>query len=421
MMDKSRALLTGYYTSICLLAFALPFANIYGSISICLTVLTWVISGQAKHSLINMKKKPVLIIWVIFFLLHAASYLWSSNRGQSLFDTQQKLSFILLPLAIGSADVLPKEWLRRALNCFVGAIVITSVYCLIRAVVIFILHGTTDQFFYHPLVEGFEANAVYMAWYVLTAIGVTVYIKMNNKWMKGTMIAILSLFFILLSSRLLLVVGAIALFYFIVGHKKGFSKRYQPLTIGIAIIILVLIAVFPNPIRKRFVDIIGKEKTERVAKNGQKELSFNNYTLRMFLWRTGLHNIEDHRLYFYGCGTGDVRVYQNKTMDSLKRSGYNLSQHHELGDYDMHNTFIQTLYMLGIPGLLMVVYLALYPLLTFKRKIPYKGAFILFQASSICLMLQEAIFQVQVGIVFYLFFSMLQYNQYDSVNSEVMN
>src|SRR5690606_21024798 len=80
---------------------------------------------------------------------------------------------------------------------------------------------------------------------------------------------------------------------------------------------------------------------------------------------------------------------------------------------NLHNMFMQSLVMVGIPGMLLLGIIMFSPFLHFNflRRNP---AFLIFHIVSIFFFMQEAALQSQAGVVFYAFFSHVFWSSYYS-------
>jgi O-antigen ligase len=193
--------------------------------------------------------------------------------------------------------------------------------------------------------------------------------------------------------------------------QKAFVKN----GIVVSIIILILaLSTTQNPIKQRFTDIIHTDPGKIELKRDTTVYDFNNLTLRLFLWKTGIQNIKEHNLWWIGAGNGDAQDLQNK-----KFAEYTVTDKktvNPLIDLNMHNMYLQSLIMLGIPGLLIFIAVIFSPFIYIKY---FELNYIIFFFNFImCVfMFQESSFQTQSGIIFYSFFSMIFWNyHYSSKN-----
>lgn len=367
--------------------------------------------------------------WLLYFLLFAISYFYSDNKEQSLFDTQQKLSLFLFPIIIGCGIALSFKQLERIFLWFIAGVSTIAVFCIGRALYLYLQNPDTNLFFYDNLIKGLDANAVNYAWYTLFAISALLLFpwgsNFQNNWgkvLKFSLIAISIIFFILLSARMLLVLFIIfVLPYYLLSFLGKYS--YKKL-IAIASIFLIGIIAFlsiDNPVKERFSSIMHVDVSQAFQDDYTEvqEDEFNNLTLRLLLWRMGVDNVKEHNLWLTGAGNGDAQALQNQKMTE-----YGLRHVDKPGEWgyspfrnaNLHNMFLQSLLMVGIFGALLISIMVLSPIFNI-RKTKAKGIFLIFHVSAFFYMTQEAAFQTQGGVVFYSFFCILFWNSiYEDVN-----
>ena len=386
---------------------------IYASIAIILLAFLWLIQGNFKETFSNLKKSKPLLLWILFFLLHVTSYFYSHNKDQSLFDIQSKLSFLILPIIIGANNAIDTNRIEHIFTAFIAGVSLTAIYCLIKAFYLWQTSHDIDVFFYHKLVVGLDANAVYESWYSIFSITLLLFFNYKYyfihkfKWLRILAISLLLIFFILLSSKSL-----IALFLFLIipqylikiykNHKISAGQIFSISLV--TIVLIVLLAIKPNPIRQRYMDVLDSKVDKAWLKDYRgTDQQFSNLSMRLFLWRIGMENIKDKKLWWKGIGNGDVATIQN---EKISQYGLDSSEKSLLHNINLHNMFLQSLIMLGIIGLSVFILIVFAPFL-YINKIEYKKEFIIFNISSILFMVQEAALQTHAGIVYYTFFSCL--------------
>ncbi len=413
--------------ALCLVAFSIPFPFIYASVAIGILALAWLVRGHFRYTFSNLADRKVLWLWMIYFLLHAASYYYSDNKEQSAFDTQQKLSFLILPILIGAGVSVNKRTLERVFASFVTGTTLIALFCLAKAASTWQTTHNNDGFFYHELVKGLEANAVYMAWYYIFSISLLLFMPWEHffkrKFFKIALIILQTAFFILLSSRTLIALFFVFIvpFYFI-RLSGGLSKAR--IAIGITALALLGLAIVltDNPIRNRYKDIYNT-KIELAFKNDYHDVAegdFNNLTLRVFLWRLGIMNVSEHNLWLTGAGNGDAQALQNQKMEQIGIRNINEPIYRSpFYNANLHNMFMQSLVMLGLPGALTLLLIALLPLLHL-RNILYPQVFLIFHVIALFFLMQEAALQTQAGVIYYSFFSLIFWNIrfYDPIINE---
>jgi len=416
IMSPAKRLQPLLYIAACLVAFAIPFPFIFGSISVILLVLLWLLQGDFRGTWRRLRGNPLLWVWMLFFALHAVSYTYSEEKGDSLFDLQTKLSFLVLPVVAGAGMEITRRRLEHIFLSFIAGVTVVAVFCLAQAGVLYHRSGDDDVFFYHLLVRGMNANAVYMAWYVICSISILVLFDWSRpgRWRKLVWFLVLMVqfvFFILLSSKSLLVF--FFLFLMPVYYVKHFRRHYplwqRLLMIGMMLAVAAGIFFSNDMIRNRYAEVLKKDQHASA-----RPASFNNLTLRLFLWKLGLKKISEDRLWLTGVGNGDVHLVLNREMHEAGITNiYNPDRRSNLYNVNLHNMYIQSLFMLGIPGLAVFLALMFAPFFALRR-VREKTIFFIFQLTAVLFMMQESALQTQAGILFFTFFSQVFWNVYYS-------
>lgn len=423
-MPKARLVNTALNYALCALVFFIPFPFLFGSYTIVLIILLWLLNADFKGTFSRFAERKMLWVWVVYYVLNAASYFYSDNKGDSVFDIGAKISMLVLPFVVGAGMNIDRRHLERLMVFFTASISCIAVFCIIHAVVRCYQEGYvyTPFFFYHRLVDGLDASAVYMALYCMFSISVMLllpwqhYYTGTQKIVKISFVILQLIFFILLSSRLLILLFFILLVPFYL--RK--SLKYRSWGVGrILMIGLLFIAVgigvlgTENPVKKRYNDMFQKDVSVAWLKDYSNvpQDSFNNATLRLMLWRFGIENMNEHKLWLTGAGNGDVTDLQNA---KLKQYGFDTdvkddNKTSEFYNINLHNMFLQVLLMIGLPGLLLYIILSLSPLFAL-RGMEFRHIFFIFHVSMLFFMFQEAILQTQAGIVYYSVFCMIFWN-----------
>lgn len=403
---------------LCLLAFSIPFPYIVSPPIIVSCALVWLLQLKPKVLLINLKERKVLWIWIIYYLLFAVSYFYSTNKNQSLFDLQSKLSFILLPLIIGAGKPIGKKQLEYILLSFAFGVTCIALFCIIRALLIWHETHYTLILFYNNLVKGLDSSAVYQALYSFFSITILLifpwefHFKKTNL-IKFALILIQLVFFVLLSSRTLLFLFFLLLIpiYFSKGSHYKQNIFIKAISIFSVAALFFLLFNTKNPVKQRYLEVIHTENGKIELKRDTTIYNFNNLTLRLFIWKTGIESIKEHNLWYMGAGNGDAQDIQNKKFALYKTTDPKAVN--PLLDLNMHNMYLQSLIMIGIPGLIIFIFLILSPFFYIKY-FEFNQLVFLFNFIMCVFLIQESSFQTQAGIIFYSFFSMIFWNYYYS-------
>lgn len=407
---------------LCFIAFAIPLPFVYSAIGSALLFVFWILQANPVEIVHQLRERKLLWPWLGYFMLFALSYFYSDNKEQSLFDLQSKLTLFIFPVIIGAGVALDRKKLERILFFFTIGISLVAIICMLKACILWQTGHDKSVFFYHELVEGFDANAVYMAWYCLFSITILLFLPWKNFYVSQTFKAlkILSiilqiLFFILLSARMLTVL----FFIFLIPAYFGKAIKRLPksrIVLALSTLTLLVIIIFStkNPLRDRFANIFDANY-KLIYLNDYSNIpegNFNNLTLRLFFWRIGIENINEHHLWLTGAGNGDAQALQNAKMHELKIHNIdNIKKRSPFFNANLHNMFMQTLLMVGLPGVILLIIMCFSPLF-FLNANTYGNIFLIFNVSSIFFLTQEAALQTQAGIVYYSFFSMIFWNMH---------
>lgn len=417
-MLQSRWLTQTLNIALCLLAFVIPMPFAFSALAVIIICVVWLLQVNIKLTFQQLVTRKALWPWIIFFLLHAISYTYSQNKAQSLFDLQEKLSIIILPIVIGAGMAIDQSLFERILQWFVAGVTAIALFCIARSFLIFQQTGQTAQFFYHALVHGLDANAVYQSWYTIFSLSGLLFYpwKNNHKLLRAAIILIQTVFLVLLSSKTLLAVFLLLILpYYIVNTAKGRASYIRAAGIAVlAAICVIALYKTENPIKKRYEDVIKQPIT--ISDPSQPfNGSYNNLTVRLFIWQTGFQNIKEHNLWWKGAGNGDVQDLQNAGYAARgMKDIYNVQFPSPLRNANLHNMYLEVLIMLGIPGLLCLCVILFEPFFLLKEH-NIKYFYFLFVFISCAFMLQEAAFQTQAGTIFYSFWAILLLNRYYTV------
>ncbi len=422
-MIKSKWIQISFIYSIFILAFAIPLPYIYGSAAAILMGVIWLLQVNFKHSLKNLLQRKALWTWLVFFILHVFGYFYSTNKADASWDLGSKLCFFLLPIILGCSDNITEKSLESLLLFFIAGVTFTGIYCIGHATIIYMHTKATGQFFYNNLIEGLDANAVAESWYTIFALIILFFNKWkyhfaNRSFIKMALILFNVLFLILLASKTLLIflfVILMPIYIYQIYWNQKIPLFATCFTICCFLAAFLLVFYTQNPIKKRFSDVIDNNpkfgwQYSTIDSAGTSH--FNNLTLRLFLWRVGYDNVKANNLWWYGAGIGDVHKLQNKRMSDYGiKDIYNTNQPSALHNINLHNMYLETLIMLGIPGLICLLIIFFQPLLN-TNGLQSKLVFALFFVVSILFMMQESALQSQDGRIFYCFFNVVFWSLY---------
>jgi O-antigen ligase len=202
------------------------------------------------------------------------------------------------------------------------------------------------------------------------------------------MIIFLSLMIWFLGSRagyLAFIALFLALSIFFMFKTRKFLVSFGAITIG-----FILIIVFMSPkLKKNFQEVVNQVKN-------QQELTSDS-DIRLWLWKSGIEVFKKN--YFWGVGTGDIKIVMNK-----KYHQYNLSLAEEKS-YNLHNQYLESAVSLGFIGLLILI---TWMVLLFIYAINTKDFLLFFLTLIISIhFMFESMLNSIAGVSFFMFFYVL--------------
>lgn len=416
-------------------AFLIPWPFLYSAWALVFVAILTVFTAHWPTLLKRFAACKALWVPVAFFALYALSYFWSEHKDTAAWAIESKLAFVLLPIVLGAGESVDDSGLRIILRASVAGVAAVGIYCVVQAFGGWQQTGDASYFFYHKLVTGFEshatgleANAVYMALYACFALLILVSglaLGPARSWRLGLtwLVALpLAVFFVLLSSRTLLVLFAGVLLPAFWWHRRTSRRGAGWLLVAVILIAgsVAALLYFDNPVRKRFADVARPDLHEAFLPGYQNhDQKFDNLTTRLFIWRVGIETVRTEKLWLTGAGAGDVHYLTDARMDALGiRNIYNEKARSYFHGVNMHNMYLQALLAVGLAGLLLLMMMVTQPLLHSVGGT--EGLFwrLLFLTFTL-FMLQEAALQTQAGIIPFALALSLFWNRYQRVKKSV--
>jgi O-antigen ligase len=325
-------------------------------------------------------------------------------------ELQHSSGLIFIPLAVYSCNsLLDLNLYRRLMNYFIAILFSACFYCLIIALREYIETGKEAVFFYHDLVEPISQHAILFS--ILIFVGQVFLfecLKQNNTTIRKISLCILiayfSLFLILLSSKLVLILYLLWIIFFVIAVRKRIVKAYLViLPFFILLTFGALILGTKNPISKRFQEIT----SGNIALFKQKKFTqgdyFNGLQFRLLQWRFVYEILNDNHSWLVGVSPGDAQSYlDQKYLSTDMYVGKIKTTDRGFLGYNTHNQFLQCLLEIGIVGLATFTFVY-YTLLVmiFKYRIA-ELTFTIIPILAFCL--TDAVLETQYGIFLFTFF-----------------
>ena len=363
-MSKISNILTSQNTFAVLLAAllaSLPFA--YGfSTGLLIAVCAASLLSLKFHKLQFDKK---LLFPLLFYGLMVVSLLWTSDLKNSLRGLERQLAMVLVPLAFITMPVLTIQTRNRILYWFALSLALLAIFFVIWAAAIF-ESGSTEVFFYHALVAPLDLNAIYVSVFVSLSILFLLF-KQKRSPQSLITLGVLSIFLLLLASKIIIVATAILGF---LGMLNTFKRATILKILPFLILCLGLLVFTSNPIKKRFQREINSSNISETIQNEEfnKVYDWTGTTIRLFQARIFTELLIEEPILWKGYGINNSK---DKIVEKQKQ--YNLWQGYHT--YNFHNQYIQAFAELGIFGLI-CLFLLLRALL--KRYLETKDSLLLF-------------------------------------------
>lgn len=395
-----------------LFVFFLPLKKELVTPILILWFLLWLLKGSYFQNFKKNKKLWFFVPIILFYLLHIAGLINTTNQASGQFDLEVKLSLVFFPLVLVCAGTYTNNRFNKILGVFIVGNLIASVICIFVAFYrsVYFIDGS---FSFNPIAERlFEGRMIsefnffyerfsclnhtsYFSMYLAFSIVTLNYFIDNNIYFGKP--ALKKVYYMLIPFFLLII--------FLISSKAGIA----------IVIFLMIIITFMRIIKKRswinflmlfliiiFSVIAVKFNTRITTGVSQIKATIsksenNNSKLqndRFLIWEKSMEIIKDN--FVFGVGTGD---YTDELMKVFKK--YNMEEAYA-HQYNSHNQFLDTFIGLGIIGLINLIFLFIYPCIYAIRRKQY--LFIYFLLIININFMVESMLNRQAGVIFYAFF-----------------
>jgi len=375
-----------------LFVFLIP---LYGKILvplIAIWVILWLMNGSIKDKISNLKKFPIFLLPVFFYLMHILGMIYTSNFSEGLFDLEIKFSLLLFPILI----IGKKEFFEKNMNSILLAFLIGN--CV--AALVCIGYGSFRTIKYdinYFIYTDFSLfhHTTYASMYALFSIIILIFflfnkmsISISHKLMAIFLFAILCAYIYFLSSRTGIIAAILVLGFLTISYCL-MKRKWILLISGVIIFMILPYIVIQN--HPRFIPIVNFINTPI---DSVKMDAAENITVRYIIARQSIELIKQKIL--LGTGTGDVK-------DALKEQYKQKNIVHALDPVlNSHNQFLETFIGLGILGISSLLLLVFYPLIVgLKTENVLLITFLLIIISNFMF---ESMLNTQAGTIWFSFF-----------------
>lgn len=347
---------------------------------------------------------PFAYLLIFLFLVSVISVINVSNYQEYWRKITVKLPFILLPIGLANRNIFSSKQVYRILLVLITCVCIAGLISLVDYILHFsfyneqimhskpipILFGKINHIYYSVLLAFSTLSCIYFLIYPYN------HHKSNTVYFSfATVIQLV--FLHMISSRTGLAAFYVAMFgglcWFIIKNKK-----YRLGISGIAVLIAIaLLAVFTIPGLKNRLENT-KEDLNRY-KTGQ-DLNHYSISMRFEALKTSWNLYKKHPVMGVGAGDLDQEMKEQYHLQQSKLLEENMKQ--------PHNQFLQELTTTGIPGIIILLAIFIFPF--FSSQIKENLLFFTFLLVCFTAFQVESVIERQVGIAFFgLFYLILPF------------
>jgi len=396
-MAETRLKYKANYYVLLLIAFVIPLSKSLAAPLIILLLITSLINHRFGDKNTNKNSFSGILLPALLYLIYALSLFYTQNLPNGLFKAEVKLSLLIFPICFFISTLQLHKVIAPTIRAFIEGCFVAVLLCFIRATIMYVFTTDIVHFYYSNL--SLYAHASYFSMYLCFCIAVLYWSLFRSDkplfkpYFSIGLIFIFSITVGLLASKsgigLLILIHLFVLIYSTV-QTKNYIKG------GMLLISMIgLLSFFysqSNFVQSRFSDVI------QVLNMNKKDILTTSTTARLKAWKASAHLATIRPMLGYGLGSvTEVLVSEYKNRDYVKLAKRELNSHNQL---------FQTMLAIGLPGLLCLLTMLLYPIvLYFGRKESLYYA--LFSIIVFLNFTTESMLETQSGVVFYAFFNSL--------------
>jgi hypothetical protein len=168
-----------YLFGLIFLAFSLPLSRYVTDIPKYLLIVNWILEGNFNKKILDIKKRPVVLLFVSPFFLYAISAFLSAGFNTAMGISLRTLPWFFVPLIVVSSPKLSQRFINRLLIAFSLGAVAASVICA----VVYLFRGI-------PVNGDFRSLSIFkphnrFSLEIVMATFIMLYIALHHKTDKG--------------------------------------------------------------------------------------------------------------------------------------------------------------------------------------------------------------------------------------------
>lgn len=345
----------------------------------------------------TLKFEKLTVLFLIFFGFFLLSLFWTDNLENTKTGLVRFLSYLVLPLSFAFSSNINFDK-NKIIELFSKSILFYATYCILLGVKNAIINIDISYLFYHNLSSNLRnLNAIYLS--VFVSFGICFYlVKKEKSKFEVFSLIFLSLFLILLSSKLIISITAFIFIFYNLKNElyKKINLKYFLIIFGVSILFIFASSNLSSRLKVEYE----KTKIDEVLKTkdfGSVYL-WTGIGLRIFQTKAFFEILQEQKKIFFGFGLNNAQNSLNKKYEE-----YNL--YPGFLNYNYHNQYIQIFAELGFVGLilfLMILFIIL------KEAINRKDYFLFsFIIITLAVCITETFLWRQRGMVFFIIISLL--------------
>ena len=348
-----------------------------------------------------LSNPPWLLVFALFCWI-ALGTTYTENSANGLRELLLKVPMIGWPLVLVGMEKRLSIHRNTILKAFVWSMLLSSLLLLFLAIRDFVFTGESTVFFYKALFRWEMVPIHYFALFLSFSAALSLDWTMSRRSKGKTGAAIgwslaLLLFICMLALSAVRIQWLVLPFLLIVVWIKHLRSDRRLALPGAILLISAALAFSLSPVvQKRLQESL----VEWQARNDKIDGFQTNE--RYYLWSHGMAMIAERPILGYGTGGGNDAL--NRSLFHEKASFWDGEEMRPLNErrYNFHSAYLQHLGNHGVPGLLLLLLLLLYPLFKYRRPIELSGQ--LFLWACLLSFTTESMLQRQAGLFFFSFF-----------------
>jgi len=365
-----------------LVAFFLPFKFLVNGFIVGALVV-WFFTPSCKALFTKRKGSSALLAILIFYLLHALAFLYTSNIRESFFSLEVKLSMLIFPLIFYTGDYTWPQ-MKFFVKSFVLGNIVCCLLCLGRASYL-TLADDKNYFFYQEL--SWFQHPSYLSMYLTFCCVAILQKNIFTRLQNILCLLFFTLFILLLSSKTGIAIHFIFLLMVGVTH---FAIKGNYLKVGlftfVSILVICATVYFVPPVKERFQNVLNALKSDKIDRSATESTA-----VRMLIWEEAKKIISEKPLLGVSPGSANDALYE-----SYRQNGLTGAYEKKL---NAHNQYFQTGVGLGLAGLTSLLSLFILPFFSRPRRL-----LVFFLLISAVNFLTESMLQTMAGCIFFGYF-----------------